>query len=61
MGVNIGDILFTLVYFVFLILIISLIVRFFKRKFSSTENQSQIINQKLDKILERLEEIEREK
>ncbi|WP_397539206.1 DUF4083 family protein [Rummeliibacillus pycnus] len=60
MGINIGDILVTLICFVCLILIISLVIVFIKRVFSS-KKQSQIINQKLDNILEKLEEKEQVK
>lgn len=60
MGINIGDILVTLIIFVVLILIISLVVIFIMRVFS-TKKESQIINRKLDKILEELEEKEQVK
>lgn len=60
MGINIGDILFTLIYFVFLISIIYLIVRFFSRG-TRTKKQIQIINQKLDIILEKIEDKEQAK
>jgi len=50
-----GDILVTFVFFIIFILIISLTIIFFK-KFGDTKKQRQIINQKLDKILEKLEE-----
>lgn len=55
MDINIGDILVTLAIFITLISIISLIVIFF-RLFADTKKQKQNINQKLDKILEKLEE-----
>lgn len=60
MGINIGDILFTLIYFVFLISIIYLIVRFFSRG-TRIKKQIQIINQKLDIILEKIEDKEQAK
>ena len=55
MNINMGDILVTFVVFIIFILIISLTIIFFK-KFGDTKKQRQIINQKLDKILEKLEE-----
>lgn len=54
MTINIGDIIVTLTVFVILISIISLIVILVKRVFS-TKKQNQIINHKLDNILEKLE------
>lgn len=60
MGINIGDIIFTLIYLVFLISIIYLIVRFFSRG-TKTKKQIQIINQKLDIILEKLGDKEQAK
>lgn len=55
MNINMGDILVTFVFFIIFILIISLTIIFFK-KIGDTKKQRQIINQKLDKILEKLEE-----
>lgn len=54
-NVNIGDFLGTLIYLVFVILVFSTIFIAFKRLKNSTKEQ-QIINQKLDTILKKLEE-----
>ncbi|MEK5423957.1 hypothetical protein MKZ08_18175 [Viridibacillus sp. FSL R5-0477] len=55
MSVNIGDVIVTLIYFVFLILVIAIIFIAFKRLKDSTK-EKQIINQKLDTILQKLDE-----
>lgn len=52
---NIGDIIFTLIFLVFVILVIAIIFIAFKRIKNSTK-EKQIINQKLDTILQKLDE-----
>ena len=55
MNVNIGDVLGTLIYLVFVILVFAIIFIALKRLKNSTK-EKQIINQKLDTILQKLEE-----
>ncbi|ATP39937.1 hypothetical protein CSE16_07665 [Solibacillus sp. R5-41] len=53
--VNIGDVIGTLIYLLFMILFIAFVFLVFKRLINSGK-QSQIINQKLDDILRKLED-----
>ncbi|MGE6517662.1 hypothetical protein [Lysinibacillus sphaericus] len=53
MAVNIGDVIATLIYLVFVILIIAFIFIAFNRLKNSTK-EKQVINQKLDTILQKL-------
>lgn len=55
MIVNTGDVIATLIYLVFVILVFSIIFIAFKRLKDSTK-EKQIINQKLDTILQKLDE-----
>ena len=55
MYVNSGDVIATLIYLVFVILVIAIIFIAFKRLKNSTK-EKQIVYQKLDTILQKLEE-----
>ncbi|MFJ7886667.1 hypothetical protein ACIQYL_01095 [Lysinibacillus xylanilyticus] len=55
MNVNIGDVIATLIYLVFVILVFAIIFIAFKRLKDSTK-EKRIINQKLDTILQKLNE-----
>ncbi|MFJ7184051.1 hypothetical protein [Lysinibacillus xylanilyticus] len=55
MNVNIGDVIATLICLVFVILVFAIIFIAFKRLKDSTK-EKQIINQKLDTILQKLNE-----
>ncbi|MGE7024520.1 hypothetical protein [Solibacillus cecembensis] len=55
MIVNIGDVIATLIYLFFVILVFAIIFIAFKRLKDSTK-EKQIINQKLDSILQKLDE-----
>jgi|GEM_PF-2400525 len=55
MNVNIGDVIATLICLVFVVLVFAIIFIAFKRLKDSTK-EKQIINQKLDTILQKLNE-----
>ncbi|MFJ7185064.1 hypothetical protein [Lysinibacillus xylanilyticus] len=55
MNVNIGDVIATLICLVFVFLVFAIIFIAFKRLKDSTK-EKQIINQKLDTILQKLNE-----
>ncbi|QDP99766.1 hypothetical protein FOH38_19130 [Lysinibacillus fusiformis] len=55
MIVNTGDVIATLIYLVFVILVFAIIFIAFKRLKDSAK-EKQIINQKLDTILQKLDE-----
>lgn len=55
MYVNSGDVIATFIYLVFVILVIAIIFIAFKR-IKNTTKEKQIINQKLDAILLKLDE-----
>lgn len=55
MYVNSGDVIATLIFLVFVILVIAIIFIAFKRLKNSSK-EKQIINQKLDAILQKLDE-----
>ncbi len=55
MIVNIGDVIATTIYLFFFILVFAIIFIAFKRLKDSTK-EKQIINQKLDSILQKLDE-----